>query len=90
MRSGDEVHPPRLGSLLAQAASADQEAFLRFYDRTAPVAFRLELLRNGDPDRAADAVSCRFLQAWRCSGQQATSDLSPLAWLLSLSVPTSA
>lgn len=88
MVSNQEVPEGGLVALLAQASTNDPDAFMRFYDLTAPIALRLELLRTADAERAAEALTSRFLQAWYRSGQHARSGLTPLAWLLSLSRTT--
>jgi RNA polymerase sigma-70 factor (ECF subfamily) len=76
---------PDLRRLLVRAATGDVEAFLDFYDATCAVTWRLELCRHGDPARAKDAVTRRYVGAWLHAASQARSGLSARAWLLSLS-----
>lgn len=89
MVSSNDAPEGGLVALLARASTNDPDAFARFYDLTAPIAFRLELLRTADAERAAEALRGLFVQAWSRSGQHARSGLSPLAWLLSLPKHTS-
>ena len=72
-----------LAQLLARAARGDTAAFMTFYDRSSPTAYHLVLALCGDPGRADDHVQRLYALAWARAGEQASSGLSPLAWLLS-------
>lgn len=83
-----------LAELLRRSAAGDVQAFLRFYDATIARVFTLEVTRarargvrpSEVREAAARAAESRYVAAWRASGEQAGSGLSPGAWLLSLPV----
>lgn len=85
-----------LAELLARSAAGDTDAFLGFYDATSCYVFTLEVIRarmhgaGGALARstAARATGAIFVHAWRHAAEHASSELSALAWLLTLSVPT--
>lgn len=96
-RRDKPVTPDDLALLLRVAAGGDTDAFARFTDATANVAFRLELtraarrrpalrtIRPGElVEQAGRATRRRYLEAWARCGEHAASGLSPLAWLLAL------
>ncbi len=78
--------------LLLRAAEGDTAAFMKFYDLTNSHAFCLALARArlvGMAEERAHAAAeeetlRRFVHAFRCAGEHATSGLSALAWLLTL------
>lgn len=76
-----------LEALLRDAADGDIAAFLAFYDATSHLVWRLESRRWRSERAAREATSRRFVAAWERAGEQATSGLSPRAWLLALTAP---
>lgn len=72
-----------LALLLERAGRGDEDAFLQFYDLTSGVAYRAMRLRYDDPETAEAATHALYVRAWDLAPRQATSGLSPLAWLLS-------
>ncbi len=79
-----ELDDADLRTLLTRAGRGDLEAFMAFYDATCDLVWRLELCRWPTRETAEAASSARFSVAWKRAGQQATSGLSPRAWLLGL------
>lgn len=71
----------RLALLLDRAGRGDQAAFAEFYDLTSGVVYGA-MRRRYDAAAAASATHALYLRAWQDAPQQATSGLSPLAWLL--------
>lgn len=73
----------RLTLLLERAGRGDHASFGEFYDLTSAVAYRAMCERFRDPAAAEAATHSLYLRAWREAPRQASSGLSPLAWLLS-------
>ncbi len=69
-------------SLLTRVAAGDRDAFSRFYDRLAPVAFGLIRRVLRDPEAAAEVLQEVFWQVWREAPQYDPQRGSPEAWLV--------
>ena len=67
--------------LVAAIAAGDRDAFSRFYDLTAPIAFGLIRRVLRDPEAAADVLQEVFWQVWREAGRYDPSRGSPEAWV---------
>ena len=69
-------------ALIAAIATGDRDAFSRFYDLAAPLAYGLirRVLRN--PDAAAEVLQEVFWQVWKEAAQYDTKRGSPEAWLV--------
>ncbi len=83
----DAVPPAAPGSessaaLVAAIAAGDRDAFSRFYDRTAPIAFGLIRRVLRDPEAAADVLQEVFWQIWQEAGRYDPSRGSPEAWVV--------
>jgi RNA polymerase sigma-70 factor (ECF subfamily) len=68
--------------LLRRIAAGDREAFERFYDLLAPVAFGLIRRVVRDPDAAAEVLQEVFWQVWREALQYDPGRGSPEAWVV--------
>jgi RNA polymerase sigma-70 factor (ECF subfamily) len=66
--------------LIRRMAGGDREAFTRFYDAYAPLAFGL-LRRLLGPEEAPDALQDVFWELWRGAGEYDGSRGSPEAWV---------
>ena len=77
----DDAH---LDVLLSRAADGDVAAFMRFYDATCDLVWRLELRRHRDRRVAERAAQQRFVTAWQRAAERSRSSLSARAWLLGL------
>jgi RNA polymerase sigma-70 factor (ECF subfamily) len=71
-------------SLLQLMASGDRDAFGRFYDRYAPLAFTVALRLLGSRSDAEDLVQEVFLQGWRQAQTYSPECGSPEAWLITM------
>jgi len=71
-------------ALLQQMASGDREAFRRFYDRYASLAFTFALRLLGSRSDAEDLVQEVFLQVWRQAQSYSSERGSPEAWLITM------
>ncbi len=69
-------------ALIARIAQGDREAFSRFYDRFAPIAFGLIRRVVRDPEAAAEVLQEVFWQVWREAGQYDPRRGNPEAWLV--------
>lgn len=69
-------------SLVAAIAAGDRDAFGRFYDLTAPIAFGLIRRVLRDPEAAADVLQEVFWQIWQEAGRYDPSRGSPEAWVV--------
>jgi RNA polymerase sigma-70 factor, ECF subfamily len=70
--------------LLQQIASRDRDAFRRFYDRYATLAFTFALRLLGSQSDAEDLVQEVFLQVWRQAQTYSAERGSPEAWLITI------
>src|SRR6185295_3532072 len=70
------------GALITRIAAGDRDAFSRFYDLLAPLAFGL--IRRGlrDPEAAAEVLQEVFWQVWKEAPQYDPKRGSPEAWLV--------
>jgi RNA polymerase sigma-70 factor (ECF subfamily) len=68
--------------LLQQIAGGDREAFGRFYDRYATLAFSFALRLLGSPSDAEDLLQEIFLQVWRQAPSYNPERGTPEAWLI--------
>src|SRR6266852_881024 len=69
-------------ALIAAIAAGDRDAFSRFYDLTAPMAFGLIRRVLRDPEAAAEVLQEVFWQVWREAPQYDPKRGSPEAWLV--------
>jgi RNA polymerase sigma-70 factor (ECF subfamily) len=70
--------------LLQQMASGNREAFKRFYDRYASLAFTFALRLLGSQSDAEDLTQEVFLQVWRQAQSYSPERGSPEAWLITM------
>jgi RNA polymerase sigma-70 factor (ECF subfamily) len=70
--------------LLQQVAGGDREAFRRFYDRYATLAFTFALRLLGSRSDAEDLLQEIFLQVWRQAQSYSPQRGSPEAWLITM------
>jgi RNA polymerase sigma-70 factor (ECF subfamily) len=70
--------------LLQQIAGGDREAFRRFYDRYATLAFTFALRLLGARSDAEDLLQEVFLQVWRQAQSYSPERGSPEAWLITI------
>jgi RNA polymerase sigma-70 factor (ECF subfamily) len=82
-----EAMPPagaasETSALIRRIAAGDRDAFSRFYDLLAPVAFGLILRVLRDPEAAADVLQEVFWQVWREAAQYDAGRGSPEAWVV--------
>lgn len=71
-------------ALLQHIASGDPEAFRRFYDRYASLAFTFALRLLGSRSEAEDLLQEVFLQVWRQAQSYSPERGSPEAWLITM------
>ena len=71
-------------SLLQLMANGDRDAFGRFYDRYASLAFTVALRLLGSRSDAEDLVQEVFLQGWRQAQSYSPERGSPEAWLIAM------
>ena len=76
--SGSETFP----ALIAAIATGDREAFGRFYDLAAPLAYGLIRRVLRDPEAAAEVLQEVFWQVWTEAAQYDPKRGSPEAWLV--------
>src|SRR5262244_2993358 len=67
--------------LIARMARGDSEAFARFYDRYAPLAFSLILRIVRDRTDASEVLQDVFWEAWEAAGAYDSARGTPEAWL---------
>ena len=75
---GSESSP----ALLAAIAAGDRDAFSRFYDLTAPMAFGLIRRVLRDPEAAAEVLQEVFWQVWQDASRYDPDRGTPEAWLV--------
>jgi len=69
-------------ALLAAIAAGDRDAFSRFYDLTAPMAFGLIRRVLRDPEAAAEVLQEVFWQVWQDAPRYDPTRGTPEAWLV--------
>jgi len=69
-------------ALITRIAAGDRDAFSRFYDLLAPIAFGLIRRVLRDPEAAAEVLQEVFWQVWREAPQYDSERGSPEAWLV--------
>jgi RNA polymerase sigma-70 factor (ECF subfamily) len=69
-------------ALLAAIAAGDRDAFSRFYDLTAPMAFGLIRRMLRDPEAAAEVLQEVFWQVWQDASRYDPARGTPEAWLV--------
>ena len=69
-------------ALLAAIAAGDRDAFSRFYDLTAPMAFGLIRRVLRDPEAAAEVLQEVFWQVWQDASRYDPDRGTPEAWLV--------
>src|SRR5216683_2661519 len=69
-------------ALIAAIAAGDRDAFSRFYDLTAPMAFGLIRRVLRDPEAAAEVLQEVFWQVWQDAPRYDPKRGSPAAWLV--------
>ncbi|MGH7398603.1 MAG: sigma-70 family RNA polymerase sigma factor [Candidatus Rokuibacteriota bacterium] len=69
-------------ALIARIAAGDRDAFSRFYDLLAPIAFGLIRRVLRDPEAAAEVLQEVFWQVWREASRYDPKRGSPEAWLV--------
>src|SRR5258708_9777335 len=69
-------------ALMAAMAAGDRDAFSRFYDLTAPMAFGLIRRVLRDPEAAAEVLQEVFWQVWQDAPRYDPKRGSPEAWLV--------
>jgi RNA polymerase sigma-70 factor (ECF subfamily) len=69
-------------ALLAAIAAGDRDAFSRFYDLTAPMAFGLIRRVLRDPEAAAEVLQDVFWQVWQDASRYDPNRGTPEAWLV--------
>ena len=69
-------------ALVVAIAAGDRDAFSRFYDLTAPIAFGLIRRVLRDPEAAADVLQEVFWQVWQEAGRYDPKRGSPEAWVV--------
>jgi RNA polymerase sigma-70 factor, ECF subfamily len=67
---------------LAQAASGDQRAFAKLYDRLSGPLYSLAVRMLGDANEAQDAVQDVFVQIWRCAAKYESAQSSVFSWAM--------
>ena len=69
-------------ALIAAIAAGDRDAFGRFYDLTAPMAFGLIRRVLRDPEAAAEVLQEVFWQVWQDAPRYDSTRGTPEAWLV--------
>jgi len=69
-------------ALLAAIGAGDRDAFSRFYDLTAPMAFGLIRRVLRDPEAAAEVLQDVFWQVWQDASRYDPDRGTPEAWLV--------
>lgn len=82
--SSDEAPGPDLVDLLRRCGRADEAAFARLYDATAPRVLGLAVRVVRDRAQAEEVAQEAFLEIWRTAGRFDPERGSPLAWLLTI------
>lgn len=67
--------------LIRRMAGGDRDAFARFYDAYAPLAFGVIRRLLGDPQDAADVLQDVFIELWRGAAGYDPARGSPEAWV---------
>jgi RNA polymerase sigma-70 factor (ECF subfamily) len=75
----------RLGALLAEIATGDQEAFAEFYRLTSRRVFGMARRILIDAELSEDATQEVFLQVWQNAARFNAETGSPLGWLMTIS-----
>jgi RNA polymerase sigma-70 factor (ECF subfamily) len=70
------------GALIAAIAAGDRDAFSRFYDLTAPMAFGLIRRVLRDPEAAAEVLQEVFWQVWQEAPRYDPTRGTAEAWLV--------
>ncbi len=68
--------------LIARIAEGDREAFSRFYDAFAPLAFGVIRRILREPGDAEDVLQEVFWEIWRLAGRYEPGRGAPAAWVL--------
>lgn len=74
--------PENSGALIARIAAGDRDAFSRFYDLLAPIAFGVIRRVLRDQEAAADVLQEVFWQVWREASRYDPTRGSPEAWVV--------
>jgi RNA polymerase sigma-70 factor, ECF subfamily len=67
--------------LIRRMAGGDRDAFVRFYDACAPLAWGLLRRMFADPGEAAEVLQDVFWELWRSAGDYDPARGSPEAWV---------
>src|SRR2546427_4903701 len=70
--------------LIHQIANGNREAFARFYDRFAPLAFTLAVRILRDRAAAEDLLQETFFQLWNQAANYSQERGSPEAWIITI------
>ncbi len=76
--------PARLDSLLDRASGGDTDAFAAFYDLTVERVYTVARVQTASKEGATTRVRDAYLRAWSDLQHKGARDLSPLAWIVSL------
>jgi RNA polymerase sigma-70 factor (ECF subfamily) len=68
--------------VVARMAGGDRDAFARFYDRLAPLLYRLILRIVREPADAADVLQDVFWEAWQGAAAYDPARGTPEAWMV--------
>ncbi len=68
--------------LIRRMASGDRDAFARFYDRYAPLAYPLVVRIVREPADAADVLQEVFWECWQAAAAYDAARGTPEAWVL--------
>ncbi|HYB69134.1 MAG TPA: sigma-70 family RNA polymerase sigma factor [Candidatus Bathyarchaeia archaeon] len=74
--------PENSSALIARIAAGDRDAFSRFYDLLAPIAFGVIRRVLRDQEAAADVLQEVFWQVWREASRYDPTRGSPEAWVV--------
>lgn len=70
-----------LDSLLVRAAAGDGDAFVSFYDATAPRVFAVLRTLTRDPVRAEDLLEGIYVEAWERMRGRSAPPCPGMAWM---------
>jgi RNA polymerase sigma-70 factor (ECF subfamily) len=76
------VGPENSAALITRVAAGDRDAFGRFYDQRAPVAFGMIRRVLRDQEAAAEVLQEVFWQVWREASRYDPKRGSPEAWVV--------
>ena len=76
------VGPENSAALITRVAAGDRDAFGRFYDQLAPVAFGMIRRVLRDQEAAAEVLQEVFWQVWREASRYDPKRGSPEAWVV--------